>query len=310
VTEWIRSNHNPNSSRQIYGLVLEIICIQDTRLARLLSLCIPHMTAVIFKDKPSFLALEAKFASDPEFSQHIEQLSISLILPYQRRSNNNNINASEIIPDEELLPECSRKGRSIKPEDYGFVGFVVNLVQLRPQHEHLRRTAIWALCNRRMVFKSCDGAWEFREKVVRNRDQCPSISCLDGSRLEANGVRTRPLNLERDPALMFGQLDHQFTNGQTKQLELAIQRAQSAQQKLIQREDLLAQHQQKQQELTKAKEEHGSIIKQLMDKEQELTKALGLQNPYSPIPFDQSNRGRKRSNDTPSNNRDNRSRNG
>ena len=45
----------------------------------------------------------------------------------------------------------------------GFVGFAVNLIRLRPEHEYLRYTVFWGLFRDLMVFRTREDAWAYAQ---------------------------------------------------------------------------------------------------------------------------------------------------
>lgn len=61
------------------------------------------------------------------------------------------------------------------------------MIELQDQHKELRH-AFYSLLGNSLVFETYEFGIKFREKLVKQRQHCPLIVCLDGERIEQSGV--------------------------------------------------------------------------------------------------------------------------
>jgi hypothetical protein len=201
---------NPLEKPLIFGLGLDIICLpKDERVARGVSLAITQgdLKLIILRSKEAEPIIEKSFT-------WYRSITVDQAESYHYGNPTPNDNR---IPDMQILPKCCRTG-AVNPKNYGFIGFLVNLIELRPQHIHLRTSVFWSVFKAKMIFESYAQAREFRSQVLQNRDSCPFIQCLDGIHIEASGIKSTS---NQNRSWRLGDLPLEFS---THPLSLALGR--------------------------------------------------------------------------------------
>eukprot|EP01129_Flabellula_baltica_P016922 TRINITY_DN9223_c0_g1_i1.p1 TRINITY_DN9223_c0_g1~~TRINITY_DN9223_c0_g1_i1.p1 ORF type:complete len:2121 (-),score=399.89 TRINITY_DN9223_c0_g1_i1:18-5657(-) len=108
--------------------------------------------------------------------------------------------------------------------EYGFIGFAVNLIQVKPEDFYLKKTVAWDRFKNTMVFEHFQGGREARQfcKSVL-KTPLPSFISLDGGRMQGAITKSNFL-MNRSPPIIIGELDKMEIPG-IREIEGEIQNA-------------------------------------------------------------------------------------
>jgi len=104
----------------------------------------------------------------------------------------------------EFLPFSPVKGAPVD----GFLGFAINRIKFRQDHEYLRHSVFWNLFRDVMVFENLFQAQAYRNYLVKRKIPCPTMfSVNDEETIESTGfVKVGLKSVSVDKVVMFGSL--------------------------------------------------------------------------------------------------------
>ena len=85
--------------------------------------------------------------------------------------------------------------------------YMINILQLSPENEHLRDTLFWDLLRNTILIDDFPSAIKYRREFIRENRSPPSIYTMNGDRLDSTAVflPSTPFN-EGTLSFVFGQL--------------------------------------------------------------------------------------------------------
>eukprot|EP00026_Physarum_polycephalum_P000409 Phypoly_transcript_00410.p1 GENE.Phypoly_transcript_00410~~Phypoly_transcript_00410.p1 ORF type:complete len:1614 (+),score=337.28 Phypoly_transcript_00410:90-4844(+) len=177
----------------VIGRINQIVCVDDEIEARLLAKhCGRRLEGIVVQNQEAF----DKYHKILENSKTgIYLMSVESMLSWNKVSSGGHLD----IPVEPDAPT------------EGFLGHASNRVQLREEHEHLRKTLVWNLFQNLMVFDTLKHGFAYRNHLVKKGKSCPTIIGLqDENFIEASGMvlvgEKKTQTQAGDPS--FGQLPH------------------------------------------------------------------------------------------------------
>jgi len=104
----------------------------------------------------------------------------------------------------EFLPFSPVKGAPVD----GFLGFAINRIKFRQDHEYLRHSVFWNLFRDVMVFENLFQAQAYRNYLIKRKIPCPTMfSVNDAETVESTGfVKVGVKSVPVDKVVMFGSL--------------------------------------------------------------------------------------------------------
>jgi hypothetical protein len=167
------------NSSGIVGVVCDLAFVENEVEASLLAkLCGPKLLAVILEDNrrySRYITVSCKsFTDDDRFQYYYNKYKNSTVpVHFLPLTNVLAYRPPRGVEDDggNMLPLYAQQDA---PKE-GFLGFAVNRLFLKPQHEHLRRTLFWSLFRDGMVFETLQQGQRYREYLCHKQIHCPSI---------------------------------------------------------------------------------------------------------------------------------------
>ncbi|PRP81795.1 putative fatty-acid-CoA ligase FadD9 (fatty-acid-CoA synthetase) (fatty-acid-CoA synthase) [Planoprotostelium fungivorum] len=198
IVDEMRNRLASEGQRQsgIIGIVSDLAYVDDERESILYAkMCGPKVQAILLDTNEQFKKYYNMYRNA---SSAASFLSMQNVLAYSGdRGRSSQGGNSDLIP---LQPAAGA------PTD-GFVGYAVNRIQLKPQHEFLRKTVFWNLLKETMVFRTLDQAQKYRSWVSSRGQRCPTLLAVEeGEVVDAQGFVTIGKKQRSRDAFSFGSM--------------------------------------------------------------------------------------------------------
>jgi hypothetical protein len=192
---------NEGDASDIVGILGDIVFVDDEQLDKIISkLACNYMQTVIVHNRKAADSLK----------QQLLKLNKITILPLDNIVEVNHQTDERgyiVLEDLNKFTGTGNDGLATdepRTADHGFVGYAVNLVQLRKEHQHLRRALFSVVFSDCAIFKTYEQGIQFRRKRIFAKKRCPKIITLDGETLEGSGLLYA--GEEREVHFRFGQM--------------------------------------------------------------------------------------------------------
>jgi chromosome segregation ATPase len=154
-------------SSGIVGVIAEIGYISDDKMDKVISTIFTNgMNIVVMKNKESTEVWKKKYENVVDAK--ISFLPLDSIYKPKKNENNGKIIFDDI--------------------DYeGFMGYAVNLIELKEEDEYLR-SCFYAIIGDTIIFDNYDNGYEFRKQQIKNSKHCPRIYTLNCDKIEQSGI--------------------------------------------------------------------------------------------------------------------------
>ncbi|KAK5578129.1 hypothetical protein RB653_003082 [Dictyostelium firmibasis] len=170
----------------IVGVIMDLLFVEDDRLAQCLANFLKSkMEGVLFQNKQTFQHYYDIYNSKP--TQPVYFVSLDTLIPYTPKKRYQNGSQHNHQPQPIPPNQLDIQTYDGAPTS-GFVGFVVNKVQLREKHEFLRPTLCFTLFKEMMVFETLKQAMSYKNYAATKKFLTPPIICLEnGEYLDSSG---------------------------------------------------------------------------------------------------------------------------
>ncbi|KAN0004303.1 hypothetical protein ACTFIZ_010471 [Dictyostelium cf. discoideum] len=170
----------------IVGVIMDLFFVDDERLGQCLANFLKSkMEGVVFQNKQTFSHYYDRYSS--KSVQPVFFVSLDTLIPFTPKKRYQNGSQAQQYPQPTPPNQLDIQTYEGAPTA-GFVGFVVNKVQLREKHEFLRPTLCFTLFKEMMIFNTLKQAMEYKNFAAQRKFLSPPIICLEnGEYLDSSG---------------------------------------------------------------------------------------------------------------------------
>ena len=183
-------NKFPNQAQlnglECLGLTVDLGFIEDERVAKVCSYAAgAYMNAVICNNDAAAAAL---------YKKKIKSWSITRMRKF---SDNNGLRNAEAVKQQALpLPKIDHRGNP---------RYLVNLIQLDAETEHLRDTLFYAIFDRALLFDDQESALAYQKKVIAEKKRPPTIMTMQGDKFLPDGLLNPQSKMPERVPFVFGE---------------------------------------------------------------------------------------------------------
>jgi chromosome segregation ATPase len=169
------------------GLTVDLGYVEDEMVARVLSHAAGHyMNTVICKDDASAQSL---------FKKNIRCWSLTRMKTFS--GSNGQHKKTDTSKAELPLPQINHEGNP---------RYLVNIIQLDPEHEYLRDTLFFAIFDRTLLFDTAESALSYQKKMIDSKQRPPTIVTMEGDKFSPDGMLNPSAKMPRKLPFVFGEL--------------------------------------------------------------------------------------------------------
>ncbi|KAN0027109.1 hypothetical protein ACTFIU_009792 [Dictyostelium citrinum] len=170
----------------IVGVIMDLLFVDDERLGQCLANFLKSkMEGVVFQNKQTFNHYYDRYSN--KSVQPVFFVSLDTLIPFTPKKRYQNGSQQQQQPQPTPPNQLDIQTYEGAPTT-GFVGFVVNKVQLREKHEFLRPTLCFTLFKEMMIFNTLKQAMDYKNFAAQKKFLSPPIICLEnGEYLDSSG---------------------------------------------------------------------------------------------------------------------------
>jgi len=183
-------NKFPNQAQlnglECLGLTVDLGFIDDERVAKVCSYAAgAYMNAVICNNDAAAAAL---------YKKNIKSWSITRMRKF---SDNNGARSADAVKQQQLpLPKINHGGNP---------RYLVNIIQLDTEMEHMRDTLFYAIFDRALLFDDQDSALAYQKKIISEKKRPPTIMTMQGDKFLPDGLLNPQSKMPERVPFVFGE---------------------------------------------------------------------------------------------------------